>query len=598
MSAWPEPFSFGALPLPDGRTRFRLWAPSAPPGLALLIDGQAPIPLSADAEGYVQADVACAPGTRYRYRLDEGLAVPDPASRLQDGDVHGASVVTGADAYPWRHPSWPGRPWEEAVIYEVHVGLAGGYAGLESRLPDLAALGITVIELMPIAQFPGPRNWGYDGVLPYAPDTAYGSPQELKRLIDTAHGLGMSVMLDVVYNHFGPDGNYLPSYAAPFFRHDIPTPWGAAIDFRQSAVRRFFQENALYWLTEYRFDGLRLDAVHAIPDHDWLVELATFVRGQIPAPRRIHLVLENDDNRASLLDAGYDAQWNDDAHHVLHHLLTGEASGYYADYAARPGDNLARCLAEGWLFQGQPSEYRHGLPRGEPSAHLAPTSFVLFLQNHDQIGNRMRGDRLTDLAATRERLRAAIALQVLAPQIPLIFMGEEHGSQTPFLYFTSHADPELAAAVREGRRKEFASFPEFGGSDPNIPDPNSEATYAASNPWLKARGADGGEWLAWYGTLLRLRHHAISPRLAGTRSLGACSLGTHGVHAQWLLGDGALLTLYANMGAATQPLPPTLKPSETHRAAMLFQSGDEAFSEACGGNLHRDSIIWLLEERS
>lgn len=590
-----QPCSFGATPLESGVTRFCLWAPSALAGLALEVEGHPPIRLRPDADGYVQADVDCPPGARYHYRLDSGAAVPDPASRLQDGDVHGDSIVVAPDAYPWRNPDWTGRPWEESVLYETHVGLEGGFAGLEARLPELSALGVTLVELMPIADFPGPRNWGYDGVLPYAPDTAYGTPDELKRLIDTAHGLGMGVMLDVVYNHFGPDGNYLPGYAAPFFRRDIHTPWGDAIDFRQTAVSKFFKDNAVYWLTEYRFDGLRLDAVHAIAGAEWLHELAAEVRSRVPSARRVHLVVENDDNRASLLWGDYDAQWNDDAHHVLHHLLTGETQGYYADYADQPAQALARCLAEGWLYQGQVSRYRGGQPRGEPSGALPPTAFVLFLQNHDQTGNRALGERLAALVESPGRLRAAVALQLLAPQIPLIFMGEERGSRAPFLYFTSHADPALAHAVREGRRREFSRFASFSGAGvaSRLPDPNDPATYEASRP---GAGEDAQAWMRDYAALLQLRARLIAPRLAGAASLGASAMGGHAVFARWELADGARLSVYANLGPQRQQVPAPLLPGADPRAALLFESRDGGCDGLVRGGLGGDTTVWLLEE--
>ncbi|MNK34981.1 Malto-oligosyltrehalose trehalohydrolase [compost metagenome] len=590
------PFSFGAIPLESGVTRFRLWAPSAPEGLALEVEGHPPIALRPGADGYAQADVDCPPGARYHYRLDADTIVPDPASRLQDGDVHGDSIVVAPGGYEWRHPEWSGRPWEETVLYEVHAGLAGGYAGLLARLPELAAMGITMLELMPIADFPGERNWGYDGVLPYAPDTAYGTPDALKRLVDGAHGLGMSVMLDVVYNHFGPDGNYLSGYAAPFFRSDIDTPWGDAIDFREAAVSQFFKENALYWLTEYRFDGLRLDAVHAIAGHEWLHELAQFVREGVSAERNVHLVVENDDNRASLLQGDFDAQWNDDAHHVLHHLLTGETRGYYADYCDAPAQALARCLAEGWLYQGQPSPYRGGQPRGEPSAALPPSAFVLFLQNHDQTGNRARGERLISLVDSGQRLRAAVALQLLAPQIPLIFMGEERGARAPFLYFTSHTDPLLAQAVRDGRRREFAAFPEFAGDAPTaqLPDPNDPASYHASSPWTD--GEDAGEWIRDYAALLQLRARLISPRLAGAVSLGASGIGERSVFARWELADGARLTVYTNLGPAHQAVPAPLMPGPDVYATLLFESLAGGRDALARGELCPDSTVWLLEE--
>jgi len=589
-------YSYGAIPLESGVTRFRLWAPSAPPGLALEVEGHPPIPMRPGPDGYAQADVDCAPGTRYHYRLDENTVMPDPASRLQDGDVHGDSIVVEPGAYRWRHPEWTGRPWEETVIYEVHAGLAGGYAGLIARLPELAAMGITMLELMPIADFPGERNWGYDGVLPYAPDTAYGSPDDLKQLIDAAHGHGMGVMLDVVYNHFGPDGNYLSGYAAPFFRTDIDTPWGAAIDFRQEAVSTYFKENALYWLTEYRFDGLRLDAVHAIAGHEWLHELARFVRDGVSAERNVHLVVENDDNRASLLRGDFEAQWNDDAHHVLHHLLTGESRGYYADYAEAPAQALARCLAEGWVYQGQPSPYRGGQPRGERSADLPPTAFVLFLQNHDQTGNRARGERLTALVDNTQRLRAAVALQLLAPQIPLIFMGEERGSRAPFLYFTSHTDPELAQAVRDGRQREFSAFPEFAGDSPSaqLPDPNDESTYHASSPWQDE--PDAAEWMRDYSALLQLRARSIAPRLAGAVSLGAAAVGDRSVFARWELADGARLTVYTNLGPMPQTVPESLMPGPDVFTTLLFESPAGGRDRLSQGELCPDCTVWLLEE--
>src|SRR5690554_2563220 len=363
-------YQFGALMLGDGTVRFRLWAPSVQ-AVTLELNGQPPLSMKRVDDGFHEVVCECAVGSRYRYRISADLCVPDPASRLQDGDVHSYSVLTDASAYAWRNVEWRGRPWTETVLYEVHCGLLGGFRGVQERLADWCELGITAIELMPIADFPGPRNWGYDGVLPYAPDNAYGSPDELKALVDEAHGLGMMVFLDVVYNHFGPVGNYLPSYAPQFFRDDVATPWGAAIDFRQPAVRSFFGQNALYWLKEYRFDGLRFDAVHAIVDKEhWLQELAIKLREAMPAGRRIHLVLENDDNTASLLRHGYDAQWNDDAHHVVHHLLTGETRGYYTAYARRPTEKLARALAQGFVYQGEPSPAHGNHPRGESSAML------------------------------------------------------------------------------------------------------------------------------------------------------------------------------------------------------------------------------------
>src|SRR5215510_2682793 len=479
MTGFARDLPFGATLLAPDRTRFRLWAP-AEQEVAVEIEGQSAAPMSRGEAGWFEVEAPCGAGARYRYRLGSGLAVPDPASRCQAEDVHGPSLVVDPRAFRWRHPDWRGRKWQETVLYELHAGALGGFAGVQATLPGLAALGVTAVELMPINDFPGRRNWGYDGVLPFAPDRAYGTPDELKALVDAAHAEGLMIFLDVVYNHFGPDGNYLGLYAPQFFRSDIATPWGAAIDFRRPEVRRFFTENALYWLMEYRFDGLRFDAVHAISEPDWLDEMAATVRRTVERGRHVHLVLENDGNAAGHLRCGFDAQWNDDAHHVLHTLLTGEADGYYTDYADRPADRLARCLAEGFAYQGEPSSYRNGRPRGSPSADLPPTAFVSFLQNHDQIGNRPFGDRLTQ-SVDPAALQAAIALQLLCPQIPLVFMGEEGASPAPFLFFTDHHG-ELAKAVRDGRRREFAEFKGFhdGEQAELIPDPNAPETFEAS----------------------------------------------------------------------------------------------------------------------
>jgi maltooligosyltrehalose trehalohydrolase len=586
--------SFGASHLPSGLTRFRIWAPNAAQGVTLQIADREPLPMTDVGDGFYEIQTPCSPGTRYRYGVAPDLQVPDPASRLQAGDVHDDSVVTAADSYVWRNTEWRGRPWREAVFYEIHAGIAGGFTGIEARLPELAALGITAIELMPIADFPGPRNWGYDGVFPYAPDCAYGTPDDLRRMIDTAHGLGMMVFLDVVYNHFGPDGNYLSSYASDFFREDLHTPWGAAIDFRRRAVRQFFSENALYWLDEYRFDGLRLDAVHAIRDTGWLEEMAGFVRAHLPADRHVHLVLENDDNQVHPLEHGYQAQWNDDGHHVLHQLLTGESEGYYSDYAAHPAQRLTRCLTDGFVYQGEASAHRGGVARGEPSAHLPPTSFVLFLQNHDQIGNRAMGERLLALLSNDGRpLRAAAALLLLCPQIPLIFMGDERGSTTPFLYFTSHTDPELAQAVRDGRRREFENFRAFANpaTRDRIPDPNDPETFARSDPY-KAPADE--EWLDYYRTLLQLRHRLIVPRLEGVRSLGAHVLGMRAVVAQWLLGDGAVLSIYVNLGSVD--IRPDWLQEERRDEILLFESETGAGRALYDGLLQRGVTVVLLKE--
>ena len=537
LETWPH----GAIMLDAEHTRFALWAPDAFYVSVEFEEGKS-VAMLPQADGWFVVQLQCPPGTRYRYNIDGEQDVPDPASRAQATDVHGFSVVVDPLAYQWRQSHWQGRPWHEAVIYELHVGVLGGYAEVEKQLPRLAELGVTAIELMPIAQFPGERNWGYDGVLPYAPQSSYGSPEQLKQLIDSAHHHGLAVILDVVYNHFGPDGNYLGTYAKGFFREDVHTPWGAGIDFDRREVRDFFIDNALMWLLEYRFDGLRLDAVHAINDPEFLEELAQKVRQQVDTGRHVWLVLENEFNQASLLERGFDAQWNDDGHNALHVLLTGETDAYYTDFAEDPTGKLARCLSEGFIYQGHTT--RHGHARGEPSGHLPPSAFVLFLQNHDQIGNRALGERLHQLCSP-QALSAATTLLLMSPMIPLMFMGDEVNAEEPFLFFTDHHG-ELAEAVREGRRNEFADFAAF--SDPErrerIPDPNSLQTFRRSAPAL----ADCGD-SQLYRQLLSLRHQHIVPHLPGSVALGAQVLAAGAVTARWRLGDGSLLQIDLNLSA-------------------------------------------------
>lgn len=540
--------SHGAVMLKSGLTRFALWAPDAQ-SVSLLIEGQAPLAMTADDEGWYQHQLACPAGTAYRFEIDGHLQVPDPASRAQQSDVHSPSLVVD-DHYPWQQTGWHGRPWHEAVIYELHVGAMGGFAGVETHLARLAALGITAIELMPIAQFPGDRNWGYDGVLPYAPQSSYGTPAQLKHLIDTAHSHGLMVILDVVYNHFGPDGNYLHAYAKRFFNEDKHTPWGAAIDFSQQAVRDYFIDNALMWLHEYRFDGLRFDAVHAIESPDFLQAMAKRIRQSLEPRRHVYLNLENEHNQAHLLQQGYDAQWNDDGHNALHVLLTGETEAYYEDYKDQTTEKLARCLGEGFVYQGHVN--RNGEARGEPSGHLQPSSFVLFLQNHDQIGNRAFGERLSQLCS-EPALRAATTLLLLSPMIPLMFMGDEWAAKEPFLFFTSHHG-ELADAVREGRRSEFKAFSVF--ADPHkresIPDPNAPRTFEDSRPDFASFPAhQHGHWVELYRELLTWRRREIAPRLLGARSLGAEVLADKAITARWKMGDGVELRIDLNLGDQT-----------------------------------------------
>jgi len=495
---------FGAELTPQG-VRFRLWAPNARK-VEVCFDQKA-LTMKAAGEGWFECETPQArAGTLYRYCIDGGPLVPDPASRFQPQDVDGPSEVIDPGAFRWQE-GWHGRPWREAVLYELHVGTfspEGTYKGVQSKIPHLVETGITAIELMPLSDFAGRRNWGYDGVLPYAPDSAYGRPEDLKALVQASHDAGLMIFLDVVYNHFGPKGNYLHVYAPQFFTDRHHTPWGAAIDFGNEFVRSFFIHNALYWLNEYRFDGLRFDAVHAIHD-DSPKHILDAIGESVPEGK--HLVLENDANQSRFIGPGkYDAQWNDDSHHGYHVLATREDDGYYIAYADAPAKHLARCLAQGFAYQGEVSPFT-GEPRGEPSAHLPPGCFVDFLQNHDQIGNRALGERLLSLS-NEKVIKVLSAIQLLAPSPPLLFMGEEWGCRQPFLFFCDF-DGELGEAVRKGRREEFKRFASF---KERIPDPLAETTFRRCVLRWKDRDP---AWLAHYKELLLIRKNEIAPMDVG-----------------------------------------------------------------------------------
>ena len=599
---------FGAEHRDDGSVRFRLWAPAARqvelcPAASTFISLE-----RCDEDWFELVTDAVGPGTQYRFRIDGGQEVPDPASRFQPQDVHGPSEVIDPSSFEWSDDAWRGRRWEEAVIYELHVGAftpPGTFSAVRERLDYLADLGITAIELMPVADFPGKRNWGYDGVFPFAPDSTYGRPEDLKALVQRAHDRGLMVLLDVVYNHFGPEGNYLNTYAPQFFTDRHKTPWGNAINFDgpgSRVVRNFFIQNALYWLTEYQFDGLRLDAVHAIIDDSpphILTELADAVRSSVEPDRQIHLILENDHNEAHYLQRtrrcqiqAYNAQWNDDIHHALHVLITGERDGYYSDYSERPLDQLGRCLVEGFAYQGERSLFRNGETRGEHTAGLPPSAFVSFLQNHDQIGNRAFGERITTLADSRA-VRAAMAILLLAPSPPLLFMGEEFGSETPFLFFCDF-EKGLAEAVAAGRRNEFARFPRFNdpASRAGIPDPNAATTFEASRlDWDDLAQPRHRDWLRFYRQLLQLRCQHIVSHL-----LDACAVKTHyevhgdrGLTAHWDFPDGSKLELLANLGSASLT-------GFTPPASQIIYASEEVNAGALNrGTLPAWSVAWFLE---
>jgi len=563
---------------------------------------------------FVLQDARARVGDLYQFLVDGNIFVPDPASRYQAEDIHGPSVVCDPLAYTWRDQDWPGRSWEETVIYELHIGTfsdQGTFAGVRRRLDDLRDLGITAIELMPIAHFPGRCNWGYDGTLLFAPYNRYGTPDDFKELVQAAHLKGLMVFLDVVYNHFGPEGNYLYVYARDaFYTEEYHTPWGDAVRFsgpQSRTVRDFFIANALYWLEEFHLDGLRVDAAHAIFDPsepDILEEIALAIKDGPGRKRNIHLIIENDDNRSRYLERAADgsprlftAQWNDDMHHAIHVLLTDETDGYYSDYGDRPIRHLGRCLTEGFAYQGEVSAFRSGSPRGDPSGHLPPLAFVSFLQNHDQIGNRAFGERLTTLCDVHE-LRICIALLMLAPQPPLLFMGEEYGSTNPFCYFCDF-EPGLAEKVTAGRRQEFSAFDRFSSAESRerIPDPGAEATFLRSKlDWCDRTVKEHGDYLKLYQKLLKIREKEIVPRLKSMTSdrAGYCLLGDRALQAWWKMGDGSALTVQFNLHHHTIPLPSSQSVARRVLFKMVMQEGDT-------DTLHDDelqplAIIWSLQD--
>lgn len=595
----------GPLVYPDGTVRFRLWAPGCNRVELEILGEPGPLPMTPCGKGWHELVTdRAAVGARYRFVLPDGTRVPDPASRYQPEDVHGPSELTDPSCWTHTDTSWSGRPWEEAVVYELHIGTftpEGTFRAAIGKLDYLAALGITALEIMPVADFPGRRNWGYDGVLLYAPDSSYGRPEDLKALVEAAHARGLMVLLDVVYNHFGPEGNYLPLYAPPFFTNRHKTPWGAAVNFDGEGsrpVRDFVIHNALYWLECFGIDGLRLDAVHAIRDDSpthIVQELSERVRSAT-RNRFIHLVLENEENQARWLERDGSmrpkvctAQWNDDVHHALHTALTGEGKGYYCEYL---GDTLklGRALAQGFAFQGEMMEYR-AKPRGEASGHLPPSAFVAFLQNHDQIGNRAFGDRVV-AGAPREALRAIGAVYLLLPQIPLLFMGEEWNTCRPFPFFCDFG-ADLADAVRNGRREEFARFPEFHdpGKRERIPDPQADETFSSGKlRWDEIAEPLHSEWLEWYRRILAKRRESIVSIVTRIRRGGSFQvLGPGAVVVRWRLGGSEELVLRANLsGTPVNGFPA----ASSSLIWMEGKTGEDA------GTLQPWTVVWCIEAQS
>ncbi|MBC2771708.1 malto-oligosyltrehalose trehalohydrolase [Rhizobium sp. AQ_MP] len=517
------PKSWGAEYTAAGEVRFRIWASGVQMLGLRLMDEE--VPMSPAGDGWWELLATnIAPGTVYSFVLPDGTRVPDPAARALAGDVHGPSLIVDPTAYRWKNSSWKGRPWSQAAVYEIHIGTfteEGTFAAAAEKLPVLAELGVTVVQVMPVAAFGGRRGWGYDGVLLYTPHPAYGSPDDMKAFIDQAHGLGLMVMLDVVYNHLGLDGNYLKSYAPDLFSTE-GTPWGPRPDVSKLPMRDFVIENALYWLEEFALDGLRFDAVDRIDDDSSAInimeEMARTIRERSPE-RHIHLVVEDgrcitrlherrDDNSVAL----YDGVWNDGYHHLVHAWATGEHGGHYKVFAEDFWPRIARTLASGFALQGERIEEKGNQPIGEPSGHLPPTTFVNFLQNHDQIGNRGRGDRLWSLIEPdlAERL---MAMLLLAPQIPMIFMGDEFRSKGRF-YFFSDYPPELKQGSPEDRLREARAF----GSDDlkleDIRDPNDCETFTASKlDWGEAQTERGMAARSFCQRLLEKRRQHLFPLL-------------------------------------------------------------------------------------
>lgn len=584
-------FTFGPI-LRSTETEFRFWSPQSEK-VQLAIEGGTPVEMEPVENGWFSCTVVdVGAGKRYGFLLPDGMQVPDPASRFQPDDVHGLSEVIDLKSYDWQAKDWKGRPVAELVFYELHIGSftpEGTFRAAIGKLDHLASLGITALQIMPISDFPGSYGWGYDGVMPYAPESSYGRPEDLMALIDAAHERGLCVFLDVVYNHFGPDGNYLPVYA-PIFTDHHKTPWGNGINFdaeHSEAVRSFMIENAIYWVRDFRFDGLRLDAVHAIKDDSeqhLLRELATRVR-EAAGDRHIHLVVENEDNDADLLERDADgrpkyftAQWNDDIHHVLHIAGTGETFGYYKDYADDAA-KLGKALAEGFVFQGEMMEYR-GEARGKPSAHLPPTAFISFIQNHDQIGNRALGDRMIT-SQPLDRMKALAAVYLLAPQLPMLFMGEEFGAKQPFPFFCDFNE-DLNEKVRKGRREELSRLPGFDADD--LPDPTARATFeTAKLDWNSLSTSLSREMIAFYRNILAVRHKVIVPLLAtGSAAPASYEANSEALSILWDFG-AKHLNLMANLSDNAV--------SFNAAGDMIFQ-----FGSISGGKAGPWSVLWSVSD--
>jgi maltooligosyltrehalose trehalohydrolase len=541
-----EPF-FGAV-WRQGEAVVRVWAPQATSVEFVLERTQTQsesFAMEKDTEGFFQLRLKAARlGDLYRFRVDGKGPWPDPASRYQPQGVHGPSQLVDPAVFSWTDEAWEGIRLETLVLYELHIGTftpEGTFTAAVERLPILRDLGVTAIELMPVADFAGSRNWGYDGVALFAPARCYGTPDDLRRLVDAAHRLGLAVHLDVVYNHLGPDGSYLPAFSPFFFSQKHHSPWGAGINFDgpgSNIVRRFFIENALHWIHEYHLDGLRLDATHAILDESpkhFLAQLTEAVETSMQGHRRRVLVIAEDHRNLSVMATprsaggwGLDATWADDLHHELHRCVTGEGDGYFADFTGT-ADDIAATIRQGWFYCGQYAPY-FGSERGSDPSRLPLSAFVVCIQNHDQVGNRALGERLNHLIDLAS-YRAVSVLLLLAPEVPLLFMGQEWASSSPFQYFTDHF-PKLGQLVTEGRRREFARFAAF--SDPaareKIPDPQAPSTFARSHlNWREAEVSPHAGVQRLYKALLDLRSSGPALKDCSRAGFEIAPLGENGL---------------------------------------------------------------------
>ncbi len=559
----------GAILKKDGTCFFRVWAPlRKTAALRLLSPSVRMLKMRQEAQGYweVLAE-GVDPGVRYQYELDERLLRPDPASCFQPAGVHGPSAIIDHAAFDWHDGAWKGMRPDEMILYELHIGTftpEGTFDAAAQRLDDLQELGVNAVELMPVAQFPGERNWGYDGVYPFAVQNTYGGPDGLKRFVDACHGRGMAVVLDVVYNHLGPEGNYLWDFG-PYFTDKYRTPWGSALNFDDAycdGVRNFFIQNTLRWFGDYHMDALRLDAIHGMTDMSavpFLRELAGAVQSfSALSGRDFYLIAESDLNDPKVVRPevrggfGLHAQWNDDFHHAVHTLLTGEREGYYTDFGLL--DHLSTAYREGFVYSGQYSAYRRRR-HGASSQDLPPEKFVVFCQNHDQVGNRMLGERLSALVPF-EALKLAAGLVILSPNIPLLFMGEEYAEEAPFLYFVDHSDVGLIEAVREGRTREFSAFSWKGAP----PDPASPETYHLSKlRWEQRAEGQHAALLSYYRALIGLRRDLPSFSADAEREIGIRALPPAEVIAFSISRGSKRLAWFAHFGiedtAISRPFP-------------------------------------------